>query len=132
MASGPFPGGELAGAFAQMSPSTAWNSTLCGIAYLVRNTVTVIGSTEVSAGSELMLLIVTTAVRRHSSKTVPGFVFCGTQGSGEGFSAADLYRISGRPLTNDGVRINVDPSSIVLGRKVSLKPKFGGLEEEND
>lgn len=126
VASGPFPGGELAGAFSQVSSSATGNATLCGIAYLVRNTVTVVGSTEVSAGGELMLLIVTTAIRKHASNTVPGFVFCGTPGSGEGFAAADLYRISGRPLMNDGVRINVDPSTITLGRKVSLKPRLGG------
>lgn len=126
VASGPFPGGELAGAFARVSPAVNGNATLCGIAYLVRNTVTAIGSAEVSAGSELMMLIVTTAIRKHTSNAIPAFVFCGTQGSGEGFSAADLYRLSGRPLTNDGVRLNVDPSAIVLGHKVSLKPRIGG------
>jgi hypothetical protein len=80
----------------------------------------------VSAGSELMLLVVTTAIRRHVVNNVPAFVFCGTQGSGEGFSAADLYRISGRPLTHDGVRLNLDPASVLLGHKVSLKPRLGG------
>jgi hypothetical protein len=128
VASGPFPGGELAGAFARLEPSVTSNATLCGIAYLVRNTVTAIGASEVSAGSELMLLIVTTAIRRHTTNTVPAFVLCGTQGSGEGFSAADLYRISGRPLTHDGARFNLDASNlskIVLGHKVSLKPRIG-------
>jgi hypothetical protein len=125
VASGPFPGGELAGAFARLGVSAAHNATLCCIAYLVRNTVTAIGSSEVSAGSELMLLVVTTAVRRIPGLVVPGFAFCGTQGSGEGFSAADLYRLSGRPLIHDGVRLNLDPSSIVLGHKVSLKPRIG-------
>jgi hypothetical protein len=123
---GPFPGGELAGAFARLSPSATSNATLCGIAYLVRNTVTTIGASEVSAGSELMLLVVTTAIRKHTSNTVPAYVFCGSQGSGEGFSAADLYRISGRPLVRDAVRSSLDPSTVVLGRKVTLKPRFGG------
>lgn len=126
VASQPYPGGELAGAFARVSPSATGNAILCGIAYLVRNTVTSIGSSEVSAGGELMLLIATTAIRRHASATIPAFVFCGTQGSGEGFSAVDLYRLSGRPLGNDGVRLNIDPSAIVLGHKVSLKPRIGG------
>lgn len=125
MASGPFPGGELAGAFARLGPSAASNATLCAIAYLVRNTVTSIGASEVSAGSELMLLVVTTVIRRSTTKTVPAFVFCGTQGSGEGFSAADLYRISGRPLINDGARGSLNPKDIVLGHKVSLKPRLG-------
>lgn len=126
VASGPFPGGELAGAFARVTSNANSNATLCGIAYLVRNTVTAIGASEVSAGSELMMLIATTVVRKHASATIPAFVFCGTQGSGEGFGAADLYRLSGRPLTNDGVRLNIDPSAIVLGHKVSLKPRLGG------
>lgn len=126
VASGPYPGGELAGAFARISASATGNAILCGIAYLVRNTVTSIGASEVSAGGELMMLIATTVIRRHSSATIPAFVFCGTQGSGEGFSAVDLYHLSGRPLANDGVRLNIDPSTIVLGHKVSLKPRIGG------
>lgn len=126
VASGPYPGGELVGAFARLSSSAIQNATLVGIAYLVRNTVTRVGSTEVSAGGELMLLVVTTAIRKHNSATIAASVICGTQGSGEGFSAADLYRLPGRPLTNDGVRINLDPTSIALGHKVSFKPRIGG------
>lgn len=125
VASGPYPGGELAGAFSRIAPGTIQNATLVGIAYLVRNSVTNIG-TEVSAGGELMLLVVTTAIRKHHSATIAASVLCGTQGSGEGFSAADLYRITGRPLANDGVKIFLDPATIVLGRKVTLKPRIGG------
>lgn len=126
VASGPHPGGELAGQFGHLQENESCNAVLCGIAYLVRNTVTNIGATEVSAGGELMMLIVTTAIRENVTVPVPAFVLCGTNGSAEGFSAADLYRIPGHPLVNDHVRLNITPTSIALSNKVSYKPRLGG------
>ena len=65
------------------------------------------------------MLIVTTADRADPSDPTQLKVLCGTNGSGEGYSAADLYRIQGRPLVKDNVRINVDPSAIQLSKKIS-------------
>jgi hypothetical protein len=53
-------------------------------------------------------------------------MLCGTNGSGEGFSAVDIYRCEGRPLVNDCVRVGINPSEIPLNPKVSLKPRIGG------
>lgn len=125
MASGPRPGGELSTVFGVRDSAAVGNATLGGVAYLVRNRPTSIGSTEVSAGSELMMLIATTVTRAHDAVDVPVRLLVGTNGSGEGFSAADLYRIEGRPLVNDGVRQGVNPSEVNLVPTTSLKPKLG-------
>jgi hypothetical protein len=118
-ASGPYPGGEVSGVLSNSAASSSYAGILSGVAMLVRNTVTSIGSNEVSAGSELMMLIVTTADRAGPSNPTRLSVLCGTNGSGEGYSAADLYHIQGRPLVRDNVRINVAPSAISLSKKIS-------------
>ena len=115
----PRPGGEFSTAFPPSGLSASYSSVLVGTAYLVRNTVTDIGSTEVSAGGELMLLVTTTATRLDTSLNSSLGTFIGTNGSGEGFSAMDLYRIEGHPMEADNVRFNVDPSSINLAKKSS-------------
>jgi hypothetical protein len=83
---------------------------------LVRNTVTNVGAVEVSAGDELMMLILTSVVRGVPGLPIPGDITIGTQGSGEGFSAADLYRIEGHPLTRNNVRMNIDPNMALSKR----------------
>ncbi len=113
----PRPGGEFATAFQPAGTSSTVTSVLVGTAYLVRNTVTSIGSTEVSAGGELMMLITTTGLPLYDSLNQPLKTFIGTNGSGEPWSAMDLYRISGHPMETDNVRISVDPSSINLPHK---------------
>lgn len=118
----PTPGGPLAAAHpdtlqaAPGAPATATTALVCR-AYLVRNAVTNVGLTEVSAGSELMLLIQTTAAVPGSTPG-PWFTSLSTNGSGEGFSAADLYHIEGKPLTSDFRRIVIDPSAIPLALRV--------------
>ncbi len=116
-ASGPYPGGEVSSIFANTASSTSYAGILTGIAMLVRNFVTNIGAQEASAGSELMLLIVTTAVRADVVNPTRLNVLCGTNGAGEGYSAADLYRLQGHPILRDNVRINVDPSLIDLSKR---------------
>jgi hypothetical protein len=86
---------------------------LAGRALLVRNTVTSVGSTEVSAGDELMMMIVTTAWPLTGPDTLG--VLLSTNGTMEGWSASDLYRIEGRPLVSDNVQQDIDPAGIPLG-----------------
>ena len=121
-ASGQYPGGEVAGLITSIQSPTGHTNVLCGRAFLVRNTVTDIGATEVSAGDELMLLIVTTVVRLTGTELKSAYAVIGTNGSGEGYSAADLYRISGHPLMVDQVRNDLNPSTIQL----SLPALIGG------
>lgn len=118
-ANGPYPGGEFSSLLSNTAASTSYAGVLSGVAMLVRNTVTSIGAQEVSAGSELMMLIVTTSARSDISNATQLKTLCGTNGSREGYSAADLYRVQGRPLVNDHVRISVTPSDIALSKKIT-------------
>lgn len=120
VASGLRPGGEISAILGSLPSSTSFNAALAGVAYLVRSSVTSVGAAEVSAGGELMMLICTTVARKDSSEDVPLRVLVGTNGSGEGWSAADLYRIEGHPLVA-GSTTSINPSSIQLSPKVSLK-----------
>lgn len=116
-ASGPYPGGEVLNLMPFMKPPATGHVNLLGATVLlVRNTVTNVGATEVSAGDELMMLVITTS-RKKFSQTEAFFVGVGTQGTGEGLCAADLYRIEGHPLANDHVREDIDPSLIRLTRR---------------
>jgi hypothetical protein len=119
-ASGSHPGGEV-GCVQQAvtAPSASGTNVLSGRAYLVRNTVTNVGSSESSAGDELMMLIVTNVQQLKDTSAHPSTVLIGTNGTNEGYSAADLYRIEGHPLVNDHVRYDADPSSIALSKRVT-------------
>jgi len=113
--SGANPGGALTLQNESVQGSSTHTNVLQGRAFLVRNTVTNVGVTEVSAGDELMMLIVTTAQTAGTTPTA-GTIMIGTAGAGEGYSAADLYRIDGHPLVKNRTRAAVDPSSIDLGK----------------
>lgn len=113
-ASSPRPGAEIGGRSIPVGDFVALPrvNLLAGRAMLVRNTVTTVGATEVSAGDELMLLIVTTAWKLTFADTLGTLI--NTNGTAEGWSASDLYRIEGRPLVNDHVKQDVTPSTIAL------------------
>lgn len=119
-ASPPQPGGEIQSSLgaASMHAGGAW--VLGGLAMLVRNGVTDVGANEVSAGSELMMVVVTEANRLPASANTLLSLLNGTNGSAEGYSAADIYRLEGRPLLRDNVRLDIDPSDIVLSRKIGI------------
>lgn len=113
-ANGSHPGGSVV---LQNQPSIAQTdhvNVLQGRALLVRNTVTSVGANEVSAGDELMLLIITTAQRPAPSVSSAGTIRIGTNGDGEGYSAADLYRIDGHPIVRNNIRMMIDPATILL------------------
>ena len=115
-ATGPNPGGEVIDAAGRIEPLNSSTVAMTGTAYLVRNAPTNVGATEVSAGDELMMLIVTT-VRKDiygATDMQPGWSAISTNGYMEGYSAADLYRIEGHPLVRNNVRAAIDPSTITL------------------
>lgn len=118
--SGLRPGGEASATFETAGSSNSYPGVLSATAYLVRNTVTNIGANEVSAGGELMMCIVTHGKRLDNSVPTELSILSGTNGTGEGFSAVDLYRIEGRPLAVDNVRVEIDPSTVTLSKKVPL------------
>lgn len=118
----PTPGGAVLASHAVAlqapfaAPATAVSALTCR-AFLVRNAVTNVGLNEVSAGSELMLYIQTTA---SFPEAMPSEWFTGISSNGilEGHSAADLFHIEGRPLTTDYRRIVIDPATIPLTRRL--------------
>ncbi len=117
-ATGPNAGGELGGLDDMVvQAASGHTNVLTGRAFLVRNEVTTSGSTEVSPGDELMMLIVTTAQRMTDTDVRPNYFSVGTNGLFEGYSAADLYRIEGRPILANNVHMSVDPSTIALSPK---------------
>ena len=116
---GAHPGGEISLQGQPLLVTGDHTNVLVGRAMLVRNAVTNVGATEVSAGDELMLLVITNVVRPTPGAPVPGDITIGTQGSGEGYAAADLYRIDGHPLTRNNVHMNIDPATIALSKRSS-------------
>ena len=93
---GSHPGGAVIEMFPPINMS--WHTNiLLGKAYLVRNAPTMSGVSQVSAGGELMLLILTYGHLYCSTDSL-FTLSIGTNGTGEGWAAADLYRITGRPL----------------------------------
>ena len=117
------PGGDVTAMYPKqlLTPPGADDTrvtVLVGRAMLVRNSVTTTGVGEVSAGNEIMMVIQTTAKFVKSAVNPESwFTAISTNGLLEGNSAADLYRIEGRPIVNDFRRVTIDPSSIPLTRR---------------
>jgi hypothetical protein len=116
-ANGGHPGGEVALSHPKVKAAGSHTNVLQGRAFLVRNAVTNVGATEVSAGGELMLLVVTMVQQLTDTSDHPGEILIGTNGSGEGYAAADLYRIDGHPLVADNVRM-ITNANIALSKRV--------------
>ena len=115
-ANGERPGGALDLVQPSVTASASHTNVLQGRAMLVRNSVTNVGASEVSAGDELMLLVVTTVQQLKDTNSHAGIVACGTAGLQEGNSAADACRIEGHPLIRNNVRMVIDSSTIILSR----------------
>lgn len=118
VASGERPGGEILTSYNNIQGSGRGTKVVVGRAFLVRNRPTNVGANQVSAGDELMMAVVTRVV---TLVTTPegATVVIGTNGTGEGSSASDLYRIEGHPLTSNVTRYEVDPDSIELPNRTS-------------
>lgn len=111
--SGDRPGGEVFTTYSRLMGSGKGTRVLVGRAFLVRNAPTLVGATQVSGGDELMLAV-TTQVMEVGSTPVEAMILIGTNGSGEGYAAADYYRIEGHPLIPNHTWYDVDPSTIQL------------------
>jgi hypothetical protein len=116
-ATGFHPGGEVILQHPTINAPDGHTNVLEGQAYLVRNYTTTVGASEVSPGGELMLLVVTNAIFMTGPPGAPprpGYINVGTNGTGEGWASADVYRIDGHPMLRDNVRLFVDPTTIPL------------------
>lgn len=120
LASGSHPGGEIAQNFETFTPPATPRNLLAGMALLVRNQVTSVGATEVSAGDQLMMVILTTGIRSTNLSQTGSFVAISTAGSAEGISASDLYHVQGRPLLRDNEKTEVNPDDFDLSLALSL------------
>lgn len=123
---GSHPGGEVYANYREVlgpqqhsTSDFSRSNILVGRAFLVRNQVTSVGSTEVSAGDELMMMIVTSSYRLDADP-MEAFAAISTNGTGEGLSAADLYRIEGHPLQTNNIKYDVTPSAVSLSNKTLL------------
>lgn len=115
-ANAPRPGSEIAAWMALLEDGLGHMNVLSVKAMLVRNTPTVTQVGEVSAGSELMMLIITQAQRVTTFGPMQGGIRISTNGTEEGYSAADLYRLEGHPLLRDHVRVDFNPNVILTPR----------------
>lgn len=113
MGSGDRPGGELFATYSRLLGSGKGSRVLVGRAFLARNAPTTAGSVEVSGGDELMM-VVATEVMELGTTPIEALLLMGTNGTGEGYAAADLYRIEGHPLIPNHTFYDVDPASINL------------------
>jgi hypothetical protein len=111
--SGDRPGGEVFATYSRLLGSGKGSRVLVGRAFLVRNAPTSAGSVEVSGGDELMMAI-TTQVMELGTTPIEAMILLGTNGSSEGYAAADLYRIEGHPIITNHTFYDVDPSTIQL------------------
>jgi len=111
--SGDRPGGEIFATYSRLLGSGKGTRVLVGRAFLVRNAPTSVGSTEVSGGDELMMTIAT-QVMELGTTPIEAMILLGTNGSSEGYAAADTYRIEGHPLLSNHTFYDVDPSVIQL------------------
>ena len=110
--SGPTPGGPLswtAGSFPASSEPVLKGGVLACKAMLVRNMPEEAFSTpsKTSPGDEVQMVVVTYGILGDGHPQVEGIDLGGTispTGYGEGFAAADRYRIEGRPMITARVR----------------------------
>lgn len=116
--SGERPGGEVFTVYDNLEVINPSSRVLVGRAFLVRNSVTNVGGNESSAGDELMLAIVTMTQTLLPNEAKSASLIIGTNGTGEGQSAAELYRIEGHPLIANHVKYEVDPATIALSNKL--------------
>lgn len=104
-----------AGGFPEGSQPVLKGFVLAGRAYLVRNSPeeAFAGSVPRSWGDELQMVIVTSGIPGHGPMVEQGYALSGQispTGYGEGFVAADRYRLEGLPLMTEHNRAAIDPN----------------------
>lgn len=92
---GPWPGGVISSKFPKSRPNIEAGSVLIGTAYLVRSAPESLGASEVHPGNELQMIVVTQAVPSYFRSTD---IVHSANGTNEGYTAIDRFRIAGRPL----------------------------------
>jgi len=104
---GPWPGGVISAKLPRARPNIEAGSVLAGVAYLVKSHPEVVSSVEVHAGFELQMIVVTHAMPSYFRDTD---VVHSANGTNEGYTAVDRFRVWGRPLEKR--RRNIDLTQI--------------------
>ena len=94
-ATGPWPGGIISSKFPKSRPNIEAGSIMVGTAYLVRSAPESLGGSEVHPGHELQMIVVTQSVPSYYRSTD---IVHSANGTNEGFTAIDRFRIAGRPI----------------------------------
>jgi hypothetical protein len=94
-ATDPWPGGVISSGMPRVHPNAAVGAALAGTAYLVRSQPENSGSVEVHQGQELQMIIVTQAQPAYFRDVT---VFHSANGTNEGYTAVDRFRVSGHPI----------------------------------
>jgi hypothetical protein len=120
ISSRPIPGGPIdsyLGTFTFDSDFTS--SFVVGKALLVRNNKEVYAN-ETSSGDELQLVIITQAYKPVGLSGTSGEISIAISptGTGEGYSAADRFKLSGNPLIKNHSRYQPDTSTITLAKRI--------------
>jgi hypothetical protein len=123
---GPWPGGVISSRFQKARPNSEVGSVLLANAYLVRSQPESVGMAEIHMGSELQMVVVTQAVPAYFRDTE---IAHSASGANEGFTAADRFRLLGRPLEKRRgfVDTSIQPSEKpVFVNKIYDDPLFYG------
>lgn len=106
----PWAGSEISAKLAKAKPNAEVGAVMAGVAYLVRSQPETVNSAEAHPGHELQMLIVTQASPAYFRETE---VVHSAAGHNEGYTAADRFRVWGRPLEKrrGGVDTTVVPTA---------------------
>lgn len=108
-ATAPWPGSVISSKLPKARPNNQLGSVLMGTAYLVRSQPENSLTGEVHPGQELQMVVVTHAVPSYFRDTD---ILHSANGTNEGYTAVDRFRISGRPLERrrEVVNMNITPT----------------------
>jgi hypothetical protein len=128
----PWPGGPISSALLKAKPNSECGSSLAVTAYLVRSQPETVNNVEVHPGHELQMVIVTEAIPAYFRKTD---ILHSANGTGEGFTGMDRYRIWGRPVEKRRGKINVSTAPLgdkpLFNNDVYDDPVFFGSSDLN-
>lgn len=109
----PWAGSEISAKLSKAKPNSEVGSVMAGVAYLVRSQPETVNSAEIHPGHELQMFIVTQASPAYFRETE---VAHSAAGHNEGYTAADRFRVWGRPLEKR--RGGVDTTAVPTARPV--------------
>jgi len=105
----PWPGGAISSRLPKARPNSEVGSVLVGTAYLVRSQPELFNNIEVHPGHELQMVIVTQATPAYFRDTD---ILHSANGTNEGFTALDRFRIWGRPIEKRRAQLDVSTATL--------------------